>query len=126
MREELTRRAMSARGAALLAAVATVPLTGDIGEGITVAEAASTTTQQTNATRAVAAYNAMQQYFYVNDGTSLYLESYPRTGTNKYSFLWPFTRALVGTLALAGVPSSLVGGTSYTPCSPGTRRIMAS
>jgi len=82
--------------------------------GITVAEAASSTTQQTNANRAVAAYNAMQQYFYVNNGTSLYLESYPWTGGNKYCFLWPFTRALVGTLALAGVPSSLVGGTSYT------------
>jgi glycosyl hydrolase family 76 len=112
MSGELTRRALIARGAALVAGTAAVPLFGDL-PGITAAEAATTTTQQTNATRAVAAYNAMQQYFYVNDGTSLYIESYPLTGSNKYSFLWPFTRALVGTLALAGVPTSLAGSTSY-------------
>jgi len=35
-------------------------------------------------------------------------------GTNKYSFLWPLSRAVLGTLALAGVPTNLVGGTSYT------------
>ena len=47
----------------------------------------------------------MQQYFFVTDGTSLYRETYPwSAGSNTYSYLWPFTRALVGTLALAGVP----------------------
>ena len=54
---------------------------------ISVAEAASATTQQTNANRAVAACNATQKYFSVKDGTSLYCETYPFTGGNKYSFL---------------------------------------
>ena len=71
------------------------------------------TTQQTNANRAVAAYNALQKYFYVPDGTPLYRETYPWSGGNKYAFVWPFSRALVGTLALAGVPTNLTGGTSY-------------
>ena len=44
------------------------------------AEAAVLTTQQTNANRAVAAYNALQKYFYVKDGTSLYRETYPWIG----------------------------------------------
>src|SRR5438046_10757891 len=77
------------------------------------AEAAVLTTQQTNANRAVAAYNALQKYFYVQDGTSLFRETYPWSGGNKYSFLWPFSRALVGTLSLAGVPTNLTAGTSY-------------
>jgi hypothetical protein len=78
-----------------------------------VAEAA-TTNQQTNANRAVAIYNAMQKYFYVQGGTSLFRETYPWTGGNKYAYLWPFSRALVGTLALASVPASLIGSTTYT------------
>ncbi len=41
------------------------------------AEAAVLTTQQTNANRAVDAYKALQKYFYVQDGTSLYRETYP-------------------------------------------------
>ena len=86
---------------------------GFLDKGVSVAEAASSTSQQTNANRAVAVYNAMQKHFYVNDGTSLYREVYPWTGGKKYSYLWEFSRALVGTLALAGVPSSLVAGTSY-------------
>ena len=77
------------------------------------AEAATLTTQQTNANRALASYNAMQRYFYVQGGTSLYRETYPWSGGNKYAYLWPFSRALLGTLALAGVPTSLTGGTSY-------------
>ena len=70
--------------------------------------------QQTNADRAVATYNAMQQSMYVA-GTSLYHETSakPTPGQNAYSYLWPFSRALIGTLALAGVPRTLVGGASY-------------
>ena len=56
----------------------------------------------------------MQKYFPV-PGTPLYHETYPVRGSTRYSYLWPFSRALVGTLALAGVPSSLLGGTSYQP-----------
>jgi hypothetical protein len=102
------RREVLVRGAGILVA----PVLGAIGFGARAAEAA-TSVQQTNANRAVAAYNAMQKYFSVQDGTSLYRETYPWSGGNKYSYLWPFTRAMVGTLALAGVPSGLVGGTSY-------------
>jgi hypothetical protein len=76
------------------------------------ARADAATSQQTNADRAVATYNALQRYFRV-PGTSLYRETSPWTGGNAYSYLWPFSRALVGTLALAGVPSRLVGGASY-------------
>jgi hypothetical protein len=55
----------------------------------------------------------MQKYFSVSDGTSLYREIYPWSNGNKYSYLWPFSRALVGTLALAGVPTALLPGTDY-------------
>ena len=108
----ITRRAALQRGVGLLGGAALM----NFGEAVfnaSAAEAATPTTQQTNATRAITAYNALQKYFYVQDGTSLYRETYPWSGGNKYSFLWPFSRALVGTLALAGVPTSLTGGTSY-------------
>jgi hypothetical protein len=114
MMGDLTRRIVLTRGAGLVAAAVATPLLGAIGQPARVAEAAVTTNQQTNANRAVAAYNAMQQYFSVPDGSSLYRETYPWTGGKKYSFLWPFSRAMLGTLALAGVPASLVGGTSYS------------
>src|SRR5262249_20070633 len=80
-----------------------------------VVEVAGLTNQQTNANRAVTAYNAMQKYFAVQDGSSLYRETYPWSGGNKYSFLLPFPRAVTGTLAAAGVPQSLTGGRSYVP-----------
>lgn len=75
------------------------------------------TAQQLDANRAVATYNAMQQHFYAasvypGDTSSLYTENYPQSG-RRYSFLWPFSRALAGTITLAGVPSVLVGGASY-------------
>jgi len=111
---DLTRRLLLVRGAGLVASAVAIPFLTAGGQGVQLAEAAGLTTQQTNANRAVAVYNAMQKYFSVQDGTSLYRETYPWSGGNKYSYLWPFSRVLVGTLALAGVPSGLVGGTSYT------------
>jgi hypothetical protein len=63
--------------------------------------------QQTDANRAVATYDAMQQYFYTNNGSNLYTENYPQSG-NAYSYLWPFSRALAGTIALSGVPLTLI------------------
>ncbi len=89
---------------------------GVIGQGATVAEAATPTTAQTNAKRAVAAYDAMQKNFFVQDGKSLYRQTFPSTyplSGNPYSYLWEFSRALLGTLALAGVPSNLIGGPRY-------------
>jgi hypothetical protein len=75
------------------------------------------TTQQLDANRAVATYNAMQQHFYAasvypGDASRLYTENYPQSG-QRYSFLWPFSRALAGTITLAGIPPALVGGSSY-------------
>lgn len=71
----------------------------------------ATTTQRTNAERALTAYNAMQAHFYANDGTSLYHEG---EGEKTYSALWPFTRALAATLDLEGVaPALLPGFSSY-------------
>src|SRR4030088_1693376 len=113
---ELTRRAVLTRGAGLMAGVIGLNAFGVIGQGATVAEAATPTTAQTNANRAGAAFNAMQKNFFVQDGKSFYPQTfpstYPRSG-NPYSYLWEFSRALVGTFALAGVPSNLIGGTSY-------------
>lgn len=73
--------------------------------------------QQLNADRAISTYNAMQNYFYARniyagDTSSLYAESDPPSG-NRYSYLWPFSRALVGTITLSGIPSALLGGVSY-------------
>lgn len=56
----------------------------------------------------------MQRWLYAADGTSLYRETAPNSG-NPYAFLWPFSRALLGTLALAGIPANLVGGVNYAP-----------
>ncbi|MBV9601750.1 MAG: glycosyl hydrolase [Chloroflexi bacterium] len=61
-----------------------------------------------NLDRANAVYAAMQANLYVSDGTSLYRETAPPSGPT-YANLWPFSRALVGTLALAGTP----GGDRY-------------
>jgi len=77
----------------------------------------SITEQQIDADHAVATYEAMQRYFYAaavypGNASSLYAENYPQSG-NRYSFLWPFSRALAGTVTLAGVPPALVGGASY-------------
>ena len=76
-----------------------------------------------NAGRAVAAYDAMQRHLYVGGGSllrfrsgpSLYRETAPRTGPNEYAYVWPFSRALLGTATLAGVRRQLVGGVSYEP-----------
>jgi hypothetical protein len=65
---------------------------------------------QVDADRAVATYNAIQQYFYATDGSSLYLQP---QGAKHYSYLWPFSRMLDGTIALAGIPSNVLGGASY-------------
>ena len=115
MKQGLARRSLLVRGARLLAGATVLSVPGFAGQGVvSVAEAAGSTSQQTYASRAVTCYNAMQQYFFVTDGTSLYRETYPwSAGSNTYSYLWPFTRALVGTLALAGVPRAMLPGTDY-------------
>jgi hypothetical protein len=62
--------------------------------------------------RAVAAYDAMQEYMYSGDGSSLYRERYPSGADDRpYSFEWPFSQAHVATLDLTGLPGAL--GRSY-------------
>ena len=58
-----------------------------------------------NRDRAVASYNAMQKYFYKQDGSHLYLEQYPaQSGDNTYSYEWPFSQAHIATIDLSTVP----------------------
>jgi hypothetical protein len=78
---------------------------------------AQLTPQQGDALRAVATYQAMQQFFYApnvypGDTTSLYAPDYPH-GSERYSHLWAFSRALAGTLTLSGIPPSALAGASY-------------
>jgi uncharacterized protein YyaL (SSP411 family) len=60
--------------------------------------------QQSKIDRAVASYEAMQEYLYVDDGSSLYLERYPLAGHDRqYSYEWPFSQAHIATLDLTGI-----------------------
>lgn len=69
------------------------------------ASAAPAHTRGREAQRAVAAYQALQRYLYVADGSSLYHERYPvQSGDNAYSYEWPFSQAHVATLDLTGMP----------------------
>jgi hypothetical protein len=63
-----------------------------------------------NADRALATYAAMQQALYVSGQISLYRETAPATGDNPFAYVWPHSRALVGSLALAGMPADLRQG----------------
>jgi hypothetical protein len=63
-----------------------------------------------NRDRAVASYNAMQKYFYKQDGSHLYLEQYPaQSGDNTYSYEWPFSQAHIATIDLSTVPGLGIG-----------------
>ena len=55
-----------------------------------------------NLDRAVAAYGALQNYFLEDDG--LYLEEYPNTTDNPYSYVWPFSQAMTATVDMTGLP----------------------
>lgn len=55
------------------------------------------------ADRAEASYAALQQYFY-DPATRFYLEEYPRTDENPWSYVWPFSQALLATQAMTGIP----------------------
>ena len=65
---------------------------------------AGSSKQSPNIDRAVRSYQAMQQYLYLDD-PPLYLEEYPYTGGNPYSYVWPFSQAMAGTIDLAGIRS---------------------
>jgi hypothetical protein len=53
--------------------------------------------------RAIAAYEAMQTYFH-DRPTGYYLEEYPRTGGNPWSYVWPFSQAMIATQDMSGIP----------------------
>src|SRR5919204_4727415 len=56
--------------------------------------------RSTDVGRALASYAAMQRFFY--DGRSgLYAPTYPRSGSQRYSHLWPFSQALAATVSVA-------------------------
>ncbi|MDR0140117.1 glycoside hydrolase family 76 protein [Metabacillus idriensis] len=59
--------------------------------------------QNLNTERAVQSYEALQHYFYEED-SKLYLEEYPYLSGNPYSYVWPFSQAMAGTIDLSGVP----------------------
>jgi hypothetical protein len=65
---------------------------------------AASSKQGPNVDRAVRSYQAMQQYLYLGD-PPLYLEEYPQAGGNPYSYVWPFSQAMAGTIDLAGIRS---------------------
>ncbi|MEV0400224.1 glycoside hydrolase family 76 protein [Actinoallomurus sp. NPDC050550] len=85
--------------AAVVATVLAVPLT---------AGPATASDTSGAVARATASYRALQRYLAADHG--LYLETYPhREQDNPYSYVWPYSQALVGTLTLAGLP----GGGRY-------------
>ncbi|WP_227378376.1 glycoside hydrolase family 76 protein [Haladaptatus halobius] len=61
-----------------------------------------------NINRAIAAYDALQQYFY-KENSKLYLEEYPNQSDNPYSYVWPFSQAMAGTVDLFGIRNGSVG-----------------
>ena len=60
--------------------------------------------RQPNLERAVRAYEALQRCFHRRI-TGLYLETYPRQGGNRYSFIWPFSQALAATIDMSELPA---------------------
>ena len=65
-----------------------------------VAETAQTTVNP--AARATASYQALNKYFAAGPG--LLLEEYPNTQQNPYSYVWPYSQAVVAAENLAGIP----------------------
>ena len=86
---------------ALIASLALV-LTASIGPAVSGVAGASK--QNPNTVRAIRSYEALQRYFYVGS-PPLYLEEYPRTGGNPYSYVWPFSQAMAATIDLSGIRS---------------------
>jgi hypothetical protein len=118
----MTRRRLLRNGTLAAAAIAGIPVAGvsavEFGPRAGVAIAASppptpAPQQRLWASRARATYDALQRHFYAGDGTGLYHETFPPLPPPAYSYLWPFSRVLAGTMALAGIPSDLGGDRRY-------------
>ncbi|WP_091672135.1 glycoside hydrolase family 76 protein [Amycolatopsis marina] len=100
IRRDISRRALIAGGAAVTAGLVAAPSalasdgtggSGGAGRGL-------------YARRAQETYMALQRHFY-DPERSLYLEEYPRTGGNPWSYVWPFSQAMIATQVLAGLPA---------------------
>ncbi|SDR86201.1 glycoside hydrolase family 76 protein [Actinopolymorpha singaporensis] len=84
-------------------AAATTAAVGAVSTTPAYAGTVSTANLSRYARRAQASYAALQRYFY-DPKTSLYLEEYPHAGGNPYSYVWPFSQAMVATQDMAGLP----------------------
>jgi hypothetical protein len=104
----VSRRRLLRDGTIAAAALAGFPLTG-VARAATLPAPPGPQEQRLWAGRARDAYEALQRHFYAGHRTGLYYESFPAGPSSAYAILWPFSRALVGTMALAGIPSR-VGG----------------
>src|SRR5262245_59950695 len=91
----VSRRAVLAGGLGVTAGLASGLLTATAAR----ADGGSSTYTQ----RARASYAALQRYFY-DAGTSFYLEEYPHTSGNPWSYVWPFSQAMIATQTMAGLP----------------------
>lgn len=70
-----------------------------------VVQAKALADHKSNLDRALASYDVLQKYFYLQDGSGLYLEEYPlQSGDNPYSYEWPFSQAHIATLDLSALP----------------------
>jgi hypothetical protein len=105
-RQFLARSARGAGGAALAVLAPQAPTA-------LARVASSPTTKQTWAHRAITTYESLQKHFYLG-GSGFYRSQYPPTHGVSPSNAWGFSRALVATLTLAGIPSAYLGGKSYS------------
>src|SRR5579859_3091800 len=97
----------------IVASLSGITLAG-LTQGMGLPVSASTNDLGGNRLRALASYNAMQTYFYKQDGSHLYLEQYPAAAqSNPYSYEWPFSQAHIATLDLTNLPG--VDGRSFLP-----------
>ncbi|MGI8869743.1 MAG: glycoside hydrolase family 76 protein [Mycobacteriales bacterium] len=89
-------------------------LGGTVALGLTASPASAATSETTsasrgrNASRAVAAYRAMQRQFYV-PAQKLYHGEAPLGTGNPYSYVWPFSQATAATLDMLGLDSRYAG-----------------
>jgi len=56
------------------------------------------------AARAKASYDALNKYF--GTANDLLLEEYPNTQSNPYSYVWPYSQAVIAAENLAGIPGA--------------------
>ncbi|WP_019819538.1 glycoside hydrolase family 76 protein [Saccharomonospora saliphila] len=93
----VSRRHLLVGTAATTAGLVAVPPLAFAREGV-----AAGADQGLHARRAREAYAALQRCFH-DERSGLYRETYPPTGEHPWSYVWPFSQALVATQVLAGI-----------------------